>query len=755
MRQSANARTYVFLAVLLIALFIPVYWFVENGVPALGTEGRMAAAAEQQYVTDVARGYALFQANCATCHGASGQGGVGPPLNNQPKLYNALTADGEPGSGHLNPTYIDHVLTVGGRYVCGDPNSLMPVFKQPGGPLNYRQVEELIAWVTASSEITFEYEPESHEAGATAPEPVVVSGWRDPNWQPEAGATPPPACWRNPSGVIGGAAPATQAPADGGTASPAASAAPVTGGTADAPRVIKLQATADLKFVDEAGNQVTELQVVDGRDHPVRGRERGRLRPRLLDRHAGAAAGAQRHDRRGHPHLAVGRPDGHLDRRRRGPAVRLHGARPLHDHARRHRGLGLGQGRDVAQRALPPGALRRRAVFGLLDADGWTWALLRAVFWFLLIIFMLGYIPNMAYFLTVANTVKVGYNFASVINWCPAGNEDLPCPAPTGSTLPWQGSPAELALPAGREEAVIFQSGTTLYLIGGATEDGATDEVLVTHATTTDGQPNGNLSGWEPGPALPEPRADAAVGVYSGVPYVIGGLDASGAPTDTVFQGVVEEGVLTGWQRADGAEAPEDLTLPRPLSDAAVINGTSGFVLLGGRGADGQPTDGAYLAWVATDPPGKTLQPWQPLEGLALPEARADAVAGGVGDYLYLVGGEGPDGATDSVFRLEFVNGEPATGADGRPLGWAVAQEQLLPEARSDATGFVANGSIYVIGGVDADGQPQDTVYWVVPDTNGDLASGWQQLDQTDLAAPRVGRATRRCRLHRLPRGRS
>jgi hypothetical protein len=393
----------------------------------------------------------------------------------------------------------------------------------------------------------------------------------------------------------------------------------------------------------------------------------------------------------------------------------------------------------VAQRALPPGALRRRAVFGLLDADGWTWALLRAIFWFLLIIFMLGYIPNMAYFLTVSNTVKVGYNFASVINWCPAGNEDLPCPAPTGSTLPWQGSPAELALPAGREEAVIFQSGTTLYLIGGATEEGATDEVLVTHATTTDGQPNGNLTGWEPGPALPEPRSDAAVGVYSGVPYVIGGLDASGAPTDTVFQGIVDAGVLTGWQRADGAEAPEDLTLPRPLSDAAVINGTSGFVLLGGRGADGQPTDGAYLAWVATDPPGNTLQPWQPLEGLALPEARADAVAGSVGDYLYLVGGEGADGATDSVFRLEFANGEPATGQDGQPLGWAVAQEQQLPEARSDAAGFVANGSIYVFGGVDANGEPQDTAYWVVPDTNGDLASGWQQLDQTSLAAPVSG----------------
>ncbi len=64
-RQSANARNVVFLAILVVALFIPVYWFYESGVPALGTEGRLAAEADAQYVTDVARGYELYIANCA------------------------------------------------------------------------------------------------------------------------------------------------------------------------------------------------------------------------------------------------------------------------------------------------------------------------------------------------------------------------------------------------------------------------------------------------------------------------------------------------------------------------------------------------------------------------------------------------------------------------------------------------------------------------------------------------------------------
>ncbi len=258
-RQSANARSVVFLAILVIALFIPVYWFYESGIPAIGGEGRLAAEADVQYVTDVSRGYELYIANCAECHGAEGQGGIGPRLNDQAKLYNALTPAGEPGSGHLNPNYIDNVLTVGGRYVCGDPNSLMAAWLEPNGPLNYRQVEELIAWLTASSEVIFEHEPASHGEGE-AVEPEVIAGWRDPNWQPGPEDTPPPACWKNPSGVVGGGAPvASPAPVDA-----TATTAPVAGGSSDAPRVVRLEATSSLQFTDESGAVVSQIAVVPG-----------------------------------------------------------------------------------------------------------------------------------------------------------------------------------------------------------------------------------------------------------------------------------------------------------------------------------------------------------------------------------------------------------------------------------------------------------------------------------------------------------
>jgi mono/diheme cytochrome c family protein/uncharacterized cupredoxin-like copper-binding protein len=256
-RQSGNARNVSFLALLIIALFVPIYWFYDSGFPLIPNSSRLAQEAQDQQVVAIGRGYELFLANCAQCHGTSGQGGVGPPLNNQAKLYNAVTSAGLPGTGHLNPNYIRTVLTVGGRYVCGDANSVMPVWSnENGGPLNYEQINDIIAFITASKDVTWTYQPPAPAPGATAPPPVVVHGWRDPNYKPPADAPSVPACWRNPSGVIG-AAPATSA----------ASSAPATitnPGTAASPRIIKLDETASLTITDASGATVSSIAVKAG-----------------------------------------------------------------------------------------------------------------------------------------------------------------------------------------------------------------------------------------------------------------------------------------------------------------------------------------------------------------------------------------------------------------------------------------------------------------------------------------------------------
>jgi mono/diheme cytochrome c family protein/plastocyanin len=202
-RQSGNARWISFLGVTIVALFVIGYYFYETGVPVLGTQPRLNAQASVQQVTAVEEGYNLFEANCARCHGTNGEGGIGPVLNDQMKLFD-----------HLNPTYIKNVLTAGGRYVCGNPNSLMPVWADTnGGPLNYIQIQDLITFLRAPNTETYVVRNASLNEPVIGPDGKVETfkGWVDPNFKPDPSATPFPACWSG--NVAGGGSPSPSGPA--------------------------------------------------------------------------------------------------------------------------------------------------------------------------------------------------------------------------------------------------------------------------------------------------------------------------------------------------------------------------------------------------------------------------------------------------------------------------------------------------------------------------------------------------------------
>jgi mono/diheme cytochrome c family protein/plastocyanin len=192
-RQSSNARWVGFLAVVVVILFVAIYWFYELGLPGgIGPTPRLEAEAAAQQVTAVERGYNIYEANCARCHGENGEGGSGPVLNRQDKLF-----------AHLNEDYLRNILHVGGRLACGTANSLMPIWSDQGhppGPLNYRQIEELIAFLRAPSTQEFIVRDEHLLDPVRDPitgEIETFTGWVDPTWQPEPGATPYPACWQD------------------------------------------------------------------------------------------------------------------------------------------------------------------------------------------------------------------------------------------------------------------------------------------------------------------------------------------------------------------------------------------------------------------------------------------------------------------------------------------------------------------------------------------------------------------------------
>jgi hypothetical protein len=134
----------------------------------------------------------------------------------------------------------------------------MPARLDPNGPLTYRQIEELIAFLTASKEVRFTY-VEEHvgvEEGDEAPAtPVEVTGWRDPNYVPPPDQPSPPPCWRDPDGVQIGPNPSPGGGGAGTVDDP---------GTPEAPREIPVVETADLRITDEAGNQLSAIAVVPG-----------------------------------------------------------------------------------------------------------------------------------------------------------------------------------------------------------------------------------------------------------------------------------------------------------------------------------------------------------------------------------------------------------------------------------------------------------------------------------------------------------
>jgi mono/diheme cytochrome c family protein/plastocyanin len=199
-RQSGDARWVAFLGMVVVALFVIVYYFYELGTPILNTEPRLEAQDKLQQVTAIERGYNLYQANCARCHGANGEGGIGPVLNDQMKLFS-----------HLDEQYLENVLKVGGRYVCGNAKSIMPVWSEEnGGPLNYIQIEDLIAFLHSPNNEDFtKRDPELNEP-VLNPDGTVQTfkGWVDPSFKPDPSATPVPDCW---SGTAGGGTPAPQA----------------------------------------------------------------------------------------------------------------------------------------------------------------------------------------------------------------------------------------------------------------------------------------------------------------------------------------------------------------------------------------------------------------------------------------------------------------------------------------------------------------------------------------------------------------
>ncbi|HJW22688.1 MAG TPA: hypothetical protein VJ506_09690 [Candidatus Limnocylindrales bacterium] len=396
-------------------------------------------------------------------------------------------------------------------------------------------------------------------------------------------------------------------------------------------------------------------------------------------------------------------------------------------------------------KALAPGRAHHRALFGFLDADGWGWAGVKAAVWLIIIILLLGYIPDRAYYFTVGKTIDLGIMFWSPVNLCPAENGGLPCPPPGGAVEPWQLSPSQLDLPEARTGGALAQLGSNVVYAGGS--DGAN----ATSTTFASKLANGSFGAWGAGPAMPEARTDAGLAVLNGTAYLIGGAGADGKPTTTVWSLAADpqSGALGAWTPVQA------VTLPEARMGAAVVALSDGILVAGGAGPDGKPT---ATVWKSTVDSKGNLGAFQPQANLVDPVT--DAGAAFVGTFVWVYGGSDANGPTGAVQRGTYgAAAAPATiggsgaGASGAPAStpaasaapvqavqqWAVANAVNAPP-RTMATAFSANGALYLLGGDDGHG-PQRQLYWAEPDAQGNIPNGWLHLDVTDLGGGLKGAA--------------
>jgi len=94
---------------------------------------------------DPIRGATLYGANCATCHGANLEGGIGAVLNPIDKL---------PGvTNSLDPTFLIQIITNGRDPQAGDPKSI-PMPKKGGNPnLTDQDVKDMAAYIIQQNQI--------------------------------------------------------------------------------------------------------------------------------------------------------------------------------------------------------------------------------------------------------------------------------------------------------------------------------------------------------------------------------------------------------------------------------------------------------------------------------------------------------------------------------------------------------------------------------------------------------------------------
>ncbi len=134
----------------ILGTFSIVITMVVFGFVAVTETDRMASFERAYNSRTIEAGAALFESNCASCHGLQGQGGAGPALNAL-DLFNGVRLKEIGWQGTLE-TYLRGAINAGrprASVAFQNYPQRMPAWGQAyGGPMRPDQVESLVAFIT-------------------------------------------------------------------------------------------------------------------------------------------------------------------------------------------------------------------------------------------------------------------------------------------------------------------------------------------------------------------------------------------------------------------------------------------------------------------------------------------------------------------------------------------------------------------------------------------------------------------------------
>lgn len=217
-----------------------------------------------------------------------------------------------------------------------------------------------------------------------------------------------------------------------------------------------------------------------------------------------------------------------------------------------------------------------------------------------------------------------------------------------------------------------------------------------------------SLATWTQATPLPVPRGFSAAVVATpfnskvggnGTIYVLGGLDLSGSPTNTIYQASLNADGSIPAASAAGTWTALSTTLPQALFAHAAVIFHGHIYVAGGNGATGAPVSKVYTALLNAD---GSLGAWTALADL--PEARAYHQLITAAGNLYVLAGT--TAAVDPIVNTPssgalgtvYYNGINLT--DGTLKGATWTATGAVNKSREKFTAAVAAAGVLVSGGL-------------------------------------------------------